>query len=471
MSLPLTFSSTGLLPEPPAALRAALLASVAAARPGYTANLPGSLIEDVSSTDVGAIILCDAAQVETVNSLTPWGANPFVLATLGQAFGVPIGGATNTSVFLAFTGPVGYVVSPGFTCSDGTHQYVVRDGGIIGSGGSSAPLFSVANVQGVWPVPAGTVNQLVTSVPSPISLTVTNPAPGTPGDPVGETEENYRGRVLDADLAISQGATRYLKTLLGNVDGVQSRLVSVRQVTAGWEVICGGGDSYAVADAIFRSLFDLSNIVGSVTNVTAASKAAAAVVTTDINHGLANGQTGVVIAGALGMTGINGTWTVTVLTPTTFSIPYNSTGAPTYTGGATVSPNTRNVVVSVSDPPDTYSITYVNPPQQSVSMSVTWNTTATNVVSDVAIAQLGAPALADYVNALPVGVPMNLFELQTVFQAAISSVLAPQLLTRMVFVVDIGGTPVSPTSGTGIIAGDPESYFLTDAASIAIARG
>ncbi|MEJ0016829.1 MAG: hypothetical protein WDN25_09705 [Acetobacteraceae bacterium] len=78
-----------------------------------------------------------------------------------------------------------------------------------------------------------------------------------------------------------------------------------------------------------------------------------------------------------------------------------------------MTPNFRNVVVSINDHPDDYLIPYVNPPQQDVTMTVTWNTTSPNFVSGAAIAQLGAPALAEYVNSIPVGAPINLFELGT----------------------------------------------------------
>lgn len=471
MSLPTVFSKAGLLPQSPASLRSQLLASVLATNPGYTANLPGSLIEDVSSTDVGAIALCDSARVELINSMTPYGANAFLLSQIGQMLGTAIGEASNTSVFVVVTGPAGYVVPKGFTVSDGTYQYVLRDGGIIGSGLTSAPLFAVATIQGTWAVPAGTVNQIITSVPSPFVLSVTNPSPGTPGLPSGESEESYRSRVLDGELAASQGMARYLKTLLGNLPGAQKRLISVRQANGGWEVLCGGPDPYDVAGAIFESLFDINDLQGSVINITDASKAAAAVITTDLNHGLEDGQTGVVISGATGMTGINGTWTVTVISNTTFSIPYNSSGAPTYTGDGVVETNDRNVSVSISDPPDQYEIVYVDPPEQSVTIDLTWNTSSPNFISSAAIAQLGAPALAAYVNSLSVGVPMNLFELQSTFQAAVATVLDPQLLTRMVFTVNIDGVTVAPTSGTGIIAGDPESYFLTTANDITITQG
>src|ERR1700744_5062047 len=113
-AIPLVMTAQGPVPTPPSVLLQALLASVAATNPGYTANLPGSLIEDVSSTDVGALVLMDSARGETVDSLTPDEANDFLLNQLGQQFGVPIGAATNTSVYEVFTGPPGFVISVGF---------------------------------------------------------------------------------------------------------------------------------------------------------------------------------------------------------------------------------------------------------------------------------------------------------------------------------------------------------------------
>lgn len=66
---------------------------------------------------------------------------------------------------------------------------------------------------------------------------------------------------------------------------------------------------------------------------------------------------------------------------------------------------------------------------------------------------------------------MNLFELQTTFQAAVANIVPPQLLTRMLFAVSINGVGVSPEGGTGIIAGDPESYFQTYGPLVTINQG
>lgn len=479
VQLPTVVTAAGLQPIAPAVLRADLVTLVATTNPGYTSNLPGTLIEDIASTDVGALVLCDAARVELVNSITPYGANAFLLNQLGQVYGVPLGLASNTSVNVVFTtDPItpGYVIGIGFTVSDGTYQYVIQDGGTIGSDGTSPPLLAIANQTGTWAVPMNTVTQFITQPPITISLTltVTNPQTGIPG--AAQTDEtDYRTQVLQAGLAASQGMGRYLKTLLQNVPGVQARLVSVRQqpqvLGGGWEVIVGGGDQYQVAYAIFQALFDVSTLQGSVMNVTGITNANPAVVTTQLNYGLISG-TVINVTGVVGMAGINDTpLTITAITEKTFSIGIDTTFSGTYVSGGVITPNPRNVVVAVNDYPDVYQIPFVIPPQQSVHIVATWNTTSLNFVADGAIAQLAAPALIDYVNSVPVGQPMILYELQTVFQEAVADVLPPAFLTRLVFTVSINGTGVTPITGTGIIQGDPESFFFADGTSVQVTKG
>lgn len=469
VDLPTVITAAGLQPQDPSALRAALVALVAKTNPGYTANLPAALVEDISSTDVGALTICDQARVDLVDSLTPLGANAWLLAQLGELLGTPQNAATTTSVYLVFSGSVGLVIGQGFTVSDGTYQYTVQDGGIIGSGGSSSPLFALATVTGSWAVPAGTVNQLVTSVPSGYTLTVTNPEPGTPA--VGaETEAAYRARTAQGLLAASQGMTRYLRTLLAAVSGVQARLISARTPATGqWEVICGGGDPVAVAYAIFYALSDVSSLVGSQLLVSGITRANPGVVTTVNKHNYTTGQS--VTLSGVNPSAYDGTYTVTVLTPYTFSLGVDTSGYAAYVSGGSCSPVLRNVTASVVDYPDTYVIPFVNPPLQTVTMTVTWNTTATGSVSAASVAQLAIPALVEYVNSVYVGQPMNLFVLQSVFQVAVESVIPIELLTRLVFAVDIDGVGVSPEVGTGIIAGDPESYFFATAAGIVVSQG
>jgi hypothetical protein len=468
--IPLVMSATGAIPTPPATLRAQLLALVAAVSPGYTANLPASLIDDISSTDVGALTIIDQVRVDTINSMTPYGANAFLLNALGQIYGVQQGVGSYTSVYVVFSGSVGFVIVRGFTVSDGTHQYTVQTGGIIGGGGQSVPLFCVATVAGTWAVPTNTVTALVTSVPSTVTLLCTNPTAGVPGDD-SQTEGEYRTQVLQAGLAVAQGMPSFLRTTLENVPGVQARLVSIRNgSTSGtWEIIVGGGDPYLVAYAIFTGLFDITTLVGSTLLVTGVTIAADGVYTTNLNHGFAGGETAVV-SGIL-PSGYNGTGTVVVVSDTEFKIGLNTSGFSAYVSGGTVTPNLRNIAVSVLDYPDSYPITFVNPPQQVVSVTVTWNTSSPNIVSNDAVAQLVTPALVNYINSVVVGQPLNLLLMEDAFQAASLSLIPASLLTVLEFSVEIDGNSVSPDMGTKIIVGDPESYFFSDSSQITVVRG
>lgn len=399
-TLPIVMTAAGALPQSPDALRAQLLALATAASPGLTANLPAALIEDISSTDVAALAVCDSAFVDLINSITPYGSNEFLTIQLGNQTGVPRGTDSNTSVYVIFHGAPGFLIAKGFVIGDGTHSYTVSDGGIIQTDGNTLPLFCLATTAGIWAVPQNTVTLLQTSIPTEVgTVTVNNPNPGTPGG-APETIEAYRARVVEAEQSIAQGVPQYLKKQLKKVPGVQARLVSMRQHSGGgWEVICGGGDPYQVAYAIFMGLFDISTLVGS-----------------SIDAG-------------------------------------------------------RNISVTINDYPDTYGIIFVNPPQQTVAISLLWNTTSLNFVSDSAIQALGAPALVAYVNNLAAGQPMNLFELQDAFKDAVATAIPPALLTRMAFTVSINTVVTAPATGTGVIAGDPESYFFTALTSITIARG
>lgn len=548
--LPIVMTKQGLLPIPPTELLRLLIEGVTLVRPGYTANLPGSLIEDVSSTDVGALISMDSARIEVVNSLTPYGANAFLLNQLGAIYGVAHGTASNTSVYVTFFGVPGFVIGRGFIVSDGSFHYVVRDGGIIKEDGESPPLFAVADQPGSFAVPAGTVTQLVTSVPSDFPVTCNNLSHGVPGVE-GESEQLYRSRVLQAGLAASTGMLRYLRTLLGKVEGVQARLVGVRQQEGGgWSVISGGGDPYDTANAIATALFDVSTLVGSTLNVVSITAALPGVLTTDLDHGYQHGQdfelagsdppvwdgaytalhpdgktlqlgkrfpaqdfatlvwaAGIVTATVPVDHGITEGSTFTVVgadpavlngnhvatagtTSTTLKwalaadpgaivamggfiagiARFDATGFAAYEEGGVLEPNLRNREVALQDYPDTYVIPFIDPPQQTVAMVVTWNTSSPNFVSEAAIIQLVQPAMAQYVNSVYVTQPLNLFEMIRVFQDAVASVLPAWLITRLVFEVSINGVVVPPDAGTGIIEGDPESYFFTVPTAISVVQ-
>ena len=86
MTLPTVVTSAGLTPQSPATLLSLLITGVSANNPGYTATLPGTLIEDVSSTEVAGLAQMDSARVDAVAAVTPYGINAYMITQLGAQF-------------------------------------------------------------------------------------------------------------------------------------------------------------------------------------------------------------------------------------------------------------------------------------------------------------------------------------------------------------------------------------------------
>jgi len=257
--------NNGAIAASPSALQALLLAGAAAGDPNYTANLPGSLIEDISSTDVGAMVMIDQARVDSINCMTPYSSSPYILAQQGAMFGIVQGKASNASAFITISGTAGYYIPAGFIVSDGTNRYIVQDGGAIQTGGTTNPLHVVAAQYGVWSIPQNSITTIVSSVPSPYVLTVTNSVAGIPAT-IAQDVEGYRAQIMQASMSVAQGVPAFLLVQIRKVPGVIARLTTILQAANGWKIIVGGGDNYAVAGAIYSGVLDLSTIVGSATN-------------------------------------------------------------------------------------------------------------------------------------------------------------------------------------------------------------
>jgi hypothetical protein len=444
------------------------IALVTAINPGYTV-LPAGLIEDLSSTATYAIALMDSAACETINSLTPFSANPFILTELGAQFGIPRNATSRTSVYVRFaSASIGYRIPQGFLVSDGTYTYSVQDGAVIEAGGISELVYCLATQDGSWAVPVGSVNELASSIPTGYSVTVSNPQAGTPGSGT-QTEAEYAALVLAAQQLNAQGTQAKAKSVLTVVPNVQPRLVSIVPVGSLWKIICGGGDPYAVANAIYSSGIDVAALTGSTISIQSVTKANPGVATTNLNHGLVTGQSNVYIAGALGMTGINGgPYTVTVIDEKTFSFGADTTSFPDYISGGVVTPNNRNIVVSLFDAPDTYSIPFVNPPSQTVSVQLRWATISPNFISETAVAQYGIPAVVNYVNSIYVGQPLNLIALNQAFTNAVISLFNndASLISELSWTISINGVETSPTGETSLVYGDPESSMNCTSADV-----
>jgi hypothetical protein len=460
---------------------------VSAIVPDYTHNLPGSLIEDIASTNVFALVESDSFLVDLVNSVTPYGANAFLLNQLGAIYGVDKQPITNTSVYVVFTGPPGYVINQGFVVSDGTYQYVCQDGAICGIDGTTLPVYAIATVPGAWEVLPNTVVEMATSVPADIILSVNNPVDGIPSLS-GEPISIFRERCFTAGLAASTGMTRYLKTLVGNIPGVHNRLIATQTEGDKNVVIVGGGDPYQVAYAIWQADFYITGLIGAPIEITNIENTNPIRVHTANNHNLQSGDYER-IDDVVGMPFINGQqYYVKRLDDTdplkdqvfllyydqAFTIPVDGTlgSAGSYDLGGSVTPNPINQYVSISDYPDSVIVPYVLPPQEVVNIVVIWRTDSPNFVSPDAIAQAAVPEIVDYINSLPAGItPINLNVLNKVFLDAVSDTLVGEYVIDLEWFISINGIGRSPAGGTQVIWGDPYSYFYTQNGSIQIIRG
>jgi hypothetical protein len=490
--LPIIMGPQGPIPTPPATLRQQLITLVTSTNPGYTANLPASLIEDVSSTDVGAIVISNQFMIDLINSITPYGANQFILNQLGiEIYGIQPESATNTAVDVIFFGVPGFIIIPGFVISDQSYQYICIDGGVIGVSGQSLPIHAVATLSGTWAVPAGSVNTIVTSVPPNIGLSVINPTDGIPS--IGtEDVTSFRTRTLTAGLAATTGMDRYLKTLLWNIPGVVQRLVSVRQNldTGRWIVLCGGGDPYQVAWAIYYALFDIQTLERTPIQIFNMTNTNPILISTVANHNLVAGMQETISGITGGMSILNEQkYYVDVLDPRTlaiygscvisppvpgvptppptFSDPVNGIPMPLYGGNGIITPNPILQEIYLNSFPDSYLIPFLLPAQQLVTIVLVWDTDSPNYVSSSAISQAAVPALIDYVNSLYVGItPINIYDMQAIFVDAIADILPSENLTVINFTVSWNNATQEPVPGTGVIYGDPNSYFYTTASNV-----
>lgn len=457
--LSVSYDAAGPVPKTSEELRADLVSRATELSPGITTDLPGSLIEDIVGTDVGALLMADQIRVDLINSVGPLKANMYMLNLLAQQSGIS-GQKTegSTTVPVVFGGPAGFVVPQGFLVSDGTYTYQVADATIILSSGVSAMVTAIATNTGSWAVPTGTVNQIQTSLPSEITLTCTNPVAGTPGS-AKESDYEFRERVWEGQMSTVQGYPGFIRQKLTDLSNVQARLVSVVQSGNAWIVMCGGGDIYEMAGAIYKSAGDISRLKGTNLNVTGITNANPGVVTTDITHGFSNGQV-INITGVLGMSGINNVpLTITVLSPHTFSIGINTTGSGAWTGGGLVTPNLRNNVVTINDRPDDYLIPFVVPLQQLVTIKFEWATESVNYLTDATIASLVSQPVINYVNGIFAGKPMNINNVKDVFLQAVNGTLDMSLISTLNVIVTVNGIITGVDAGTNIISGDPYSYW------------
>lgn len=400
--LPIIMTTAGAQPTPPKTLLSNLITNVASKVPGYTANLPSGLITDLASTATGALALIDQARVDLINSVSPYGANIPLLTQLGNIYGVQKGEGSNTSVYVVFSGLPGFVLPKGFTVSDGNKQYSVVNDSIIPESGQTDSVYCLAIDEGSWAVPEGSVTQVITSVPESQPVTCTNVLAGLPGADE-QSYSSYRGQVMQTGMQAVQGTPDCVKATLRAVAGVQENLISFRQPTVGkWVVVVGGGDPYAVAYAIYKSVPDISTLTNDVVNES----------------------------------------------------------------GSAPEKKTLSILVS----PDTYNVPYVIPVSQNVVAIITWDTTLSSYVDPAGVTSAAQQNIADYINSIEVGQPINILQIQSIFMESVSALIPVSQISMIDIEIGINGVIVPPEDESKLVYGETYAYFSTSAAQIQVER-
>lgn len=262
--IPVVIDESGAQSTSPEDLLERLIEIVSANVPDYTANLPAALITDLATTAVGALSINDSAMVETINSVTPYGANIPMLEQLGRIYGVPKGRGYNTSVYVVFSGTPGFTIYRGFRISDGNQSYDVQTDTTIPASGQTEVVYCIAVNSGTWAVPSGTVTKIQSSIPEDITLTCSNPVDGVPAQNSPDWN-SYRAQVISSGMVTSVGTPEFLKSELQKVSGVKTNLISYKMTAPQtWIIIVGGGDIYQVAGAIYRSIPDISTLTNEI---------------------------------------------------------------------------------------------------------------------------------------------------------------------------------------------------------------
>ena len=466
--LTVTYDDNGPVALTSTELHDEIVAAATVISPGLTTTLPGSLIEDMASTATGAALSMDQMRIDMLNSIGPNNANLALLTLQAQQYGVAFQKtAGTTTVSVVFTGTPNYLIPAGFIVSDGTYQYSLDAPVTIPSTGVTASVTCTGTVTGQWAVAIGAVTTTITSYPSDITLSVTNPTAGVAGASA-ESNSQFRGRVWEAGMFTLLGQPTAIRTALNNVDNVTTRLTSVVQTSSGWIVLCAGGESTDMATAIFGSAGDITRLQGTSLNVTGITQANPGVVTTDITHGFSDGQV-IQISGIIGMTALNGVnLTITKIDAHSFSIGVDTSGYPAWTSGGVVTPNLRNQSITILDWPDSYTIPYAIPLVQTVSVMFKWATQSINYLSDTLLLSLIQDDVISYVNSIYAGQPLNINKLKNIWDNGVQNTVDMTLFTSLEVSVVVNGVLTDPDTNTNIISGDPYSYWYMESNGVTV---
>ncbi|MBW5822937.1 baseplate J/gp47 family protein [Yersinia enterocolitica] len=134
--------------------------------------------------------------------------------------------------------------------------------------------------------------------------------------------------------------------------------------------------------------------------------------------------------------------------------------------GASVEKKTVSLTVS----PDVYQIPYVIPTSQNVIVIITWNTVSESYVDPAGISLAVQQNVADYINAIEIGNPINLLQIQDIFRDSVKQLVDASLISMIDVQIGINGNIVSPKTGSSLVYGDTYAYFTTITSQIQVQK-
>ncbi|WP_247999370.1 baseplate J/gp47 family protein [Escherichia marmotae] len=132
--------------------------------------------------------------------------------------------------------------------------------------------------------------------------------------------------------------------------------------------------------------------------------------------------------------------------------------------GAAVEKRTVSITVS----PDVYQVPFVIPSSQNVMVLITWNTVSDDYVDPAGIALAVQQNVADYINSVEVGHPINLLRIQDIFTSSVKLLVDATLISAISVSIGINGQIVQPAKDTSLVYGDTYSYFSTVASQVQV---
>ncbi|HHV6210770.1 TPA: baseplate J/gp47 family protein, partial [Salmonella enterica] len=124
--------------------------------------------------------------------------------------------------------------------------------------------------------------------------------------------------------------------------------------------------------------------------------------------------------------------------------------------------------IAITVYPDVYQVPFVVPSSQNATIMITWNTASTTYIDPDGIAKAVQQNIAGYINAIAVGQPINIFEVQDIFLSSVSGLVAPSLVSMIDIQVGINGKIVPPAADSSLVYGDTYAYFSTSSSQIQV---